>query len=126
MQEDNTEIQQSDKSSWPGDDDTEDEEEQLYYPVICTGLDDQKMETFNEMRVKGQGLDSHSETEHAPHVKTSAVSGVGLQELLELIDGKLVQIDKDQESSQRVIGRSEFDRKWRPPQADKIDIAVEQ
>lgn len=128
LQEEKLENQQRDNSNCqlgPGDD-TEDEEEQFYTPMVCSGSDDQKRESFNETRVKGKGLDSHPESERSPHVKTSAITGLGLQELLELIDQKLVQVDKEQESSQRVIGRSEFDRKWRPPPAEKIDIAVEQ
>ncbi|CAA0839700.1 GTP-binding protein - chloroplastic [Striga hermonthica] len=52
------------------------------------------------------------------HVKTSAVTGVGLQELLEIIDEKLGQC--------RVVERGVFDRKWRPPRdEDNNKIAVE-
>ncbi|XP_014752415.1 GTP-binding protein At3g49725, chloroplastic isoform X3 [Brachypodium distachyon] len=48
------------------------------------------------------------------HVKTSAVTGTGLQELLQLIDTKL------NEQQQTVVQRSygPFDRKWRPCSLD--------
>lgn len=59
-------------------------------------IDKHHSETFD--------LDSNSQN---LHVKTSAVTGVGLQELLELIDAKL--------STHSVVQRSSFDRKWRPP-----------
>lgn len=60
-------------------------------------------------------LDSNSQN---LHVKTSALTGVGLQELLELIDAKL--------SAQRVVERSSFDRKWRPPcTQEDSGVAVE-
>lgn len=54
-------------------------------------------------------------------VKTSAVSGVGLQELLQLIDDKLKRI--------QVVERSSFDRKWRPPRGEEeedSDVAIQQ
>ncbi|KAK4367874.1 hypothetical protein RND71_011666 [Anisodus tanguticus] len=59
-----------------------------------------------------------SGSESAPHVKTSALTGVGLQELLELLDEKL--------KPQKTIERDIFDRKWRPPRAEDRKIAVEQ
>ncbi|KMT09887.1 hypothetical protein BVRB_6g128610 [Beta vulgaris subsp. vulgaris] len=86
---------------------------------------DQKGEFFIVSRMKEKGPDSHPESEHVPHVKTSAVARIGLQELLGLIDEKLVQNDKEQQSSQIVLERGKLDRKWRPPQAEKIEISVE-
>lgn len=62
--------------------------------------------------------DSHSQTQYVPHVKTSAVMGVGLNELLEIIDKKL--------KSQNVVERNAIDRKWRPPRTEDSGIAVEQ
>lgn len=55
------------------------------------------------------------------HVKTSAATGVGLQELLQLIDDKLRPraIEKEEEE------RSIFHRKWRPPHTEDNEIAVE-
>ncbi|XP_058188001.1 GTP-binding protein At3g49725, chloroplastic [Rhododendron vialii] len=61
--------------------------------------------------------DSHSQTQYVPHVKTSAVMGVGLNELLEIIDKKL--------KSQNVVERNAIDRKWRPPRTEDSGIAVE-
>lgn len=52
-----------------------------------------------------------------PHVKTSSLTGVGLQELLELIDERL--------EVQKVVHRSVFNSKWRPPDADEV-VAAEQ
>ncbi|PIA25274.1 hypothetical protein AQUCO_12000018v1, partial [Aquilegia coerulea] len=51
-------------------------------------------------------------------VETSAVMGVGLQELLNLIDEKL--------NKQNVVERSvdSFNRKWRPPRNAEADTAV--
>ncbi|PKI33020.1 hypothetical protein CRG98_046602, partial [Punica granatum] len=60
-----------------------------------------------------------------PDVKTSAVTGVGLQELLELIDEKLKAQDESVKS-ERVVERGAFDRKWRPPRENDAGIAVEQ
>ncbi|KAH0670970.1 hypothetical protein KY290_026402 [Solanum tuberosum] len=57
-------------------------------------------------------------SESAPHVKTSALTGVGLQELLELLDEKL--------KPQKTIEKDIFDRKWRPPRTEDTRIAVEQ
>ncbi|KAF1886764.1 hypothetical protein Lal_00046001 [Lupinus albus] len=57
-----------------------------------------------------------------PHVKTSAIMGVGLQELLGLIDKKLSVQDKPAQ----VVERSIFDRKWRPSQTQDSSIAAEQ
>ncbi|XP_028082947.1 GTP-binding protein At3g49725, chloroplastic [Camellia sinensis] len=61
---------------------------------------------------------SHSQSQYGPHVKVSAVMGVGLQELLELIDAKL--------KSQNVVEKNIVDRKWRPPRTEDVGIAVEQ
>ncbi|KAK6798288.1 hypothetical protein RDI58_005990 [Solanum bulbocastanum] len=57
-------------------------------------------------------------SESAPHVKTSALTGVGLQELLELLDEKL--------KPQKIVEKDIFDRKWRPPRTEDTRIAVEQ
>ncbi|XP_052148308.1 GTP-binding protein At3g49725, chloroplastic [Oryza glaberrima] len=55
------------------------------------------------------------------HVKTSAVTGTGLQELLELIDKKLTE-------RQTIVERSygPFDRKWRPSSSVVGEKAAEQ
>ncbi|KAK6151124.1 hypothetical protein DH2020_016056 [Rehmannia glutinosa] len=67
---------------------------------------------------KAAAKSSQSQSESTCHVKTSAVSGVGLQELLEIIDEKL--------GPGPVVERSVFDRKWRPPCSEDNEIAVEQ
>jgi hypothetical protein len=58
------------------------------------------------------------------HVKTSAITGVGLQELMELIDQKLSIQDKKLKGAQ-VVERNLFDRKWRPSHSQDSSIAVE-
>ncbi|KAL6498175.1 hypothetical protein OROGR_028572 [Orobanche gracilis] len=68
----------------------------------------------NEAAVKG----SESQLESTCHVKTSAMTRVGLQELLEIIDDKL--------GTCQVVERSVFNRKWRPPHNEDHQIAVEQ
>lgn len=62
----------------------------------------------------------------APHVKTSAVMGVGLQELLELIDEKLSAQDKKLKGAQVVERNNIFHKKWRPSHTENSSIAVEQ
>ncbi|KAK4346695.1 hypothetical protein RND71_033034 [Anisodus tanguticus] len=62
--------------------------------------------------------ETQSGSESAPHVKTSALTGVGLQELLELLDEKL--------KPQKTIEKDIFDRKWISPHAEDSKIAVEQ
>ncbi|XP_073141653.1 GTP-binding protein At3g49725, chloroplastic isoform X2 [Henckelia pumila] len=59
---------------------------------------------------------SQSQPESTVHVKTSAVTGVGLAELLELIDEKLPHMQP--------VKRSIFDRKWRPPREADSELAV--
>lgn len=59
-----------------------------------------------------------------PHVKTSAITGVGLQELMELIDEKLSSQDEKLKGAQ-VVERNLFDRKWRPSHTQNSSIAVE-
>ncbi|XP_073065301.1 GTP-binding protein At3g49725, chloroplastic [Primulina eburnea] len=61
---------------------------------------------------------SQSQPESIVHVKTSSITGVGLAELLELIDEKL--------PCMQVVERSIFDRKWRPPQEADSKLAVQQ
>lgn len=121
LQEDEMENQHGDYSDgWlePGTD-QESDEEQVYASMGWTGLGDQNM-LSNEK--KG---DNDSQREHVPHVKTSAITRVGLQELLELIDDKLMKIGNERKQSHRVVERSIFDRKWRPPRTEDTGIAVE-
>ncbi|XP_076923546.1 GTP-binding protein At3g49725, chloroplastic-like [Bidens hawaiensis] len=60
--------------------------------------------------------DLESRHEFNPHVKTSGITRVGLQELLELIDNKL--------KTDNVVERGVFDRKWRPPKKQDTGIVV--
>ncbi|XP_030538933.2 GTP-binding protein At3g49725, chloroplastic [Rhodamnia argentea] len=61
-----------------------------------------------------------------PHVKTSAMTGVGLQELLELIDEKL-EVQSDRLKKENVVERSIFYSKWRPPRMEEdARVAIEQ
>lgn len=78
-------------------------------------MDDQQSESFKDRRMTEK--DSCSQPQCIPHVKTSAVMGVGLQELLALIDEKL--------ETQKVPERNYFDRKWRPPHTEDVGVAVE-
>lgn len=82
----------------------------------------QQAKTSNECKVE---KDSESQPQHVPHVKVSALTGVGLQELLELIDEKL-KVQDDQLKSEKVVGNSYIDRKWRPPRKEDEEVAVEQ
>ena len=69
--------------------------------------------------------DLQSQSPPGPHVRTSAIMGVGFQELLELIDEKL-RIQDKKTKAQRVVGRGLFERKWRPPRTEDDAIVVEQ
>nr|GMC66269.1 GTP-binding protein At3g49725, chloroplastic [Ipomoea batatas] len=64
--------------------------------------------------------DSQVQSEPLPHVKTSALTGVGLQELLELIDERATQTPQDTPDA------TIFNRKWRPPRTEDADIAIGQ
>nr|GMC64043.1 GTP-binding protein At3g49725, chloroplastic [Ipomoea batatas]GME21786.1 GTP-binding protein At3g49725, chloroplastic [Ipomoea batatas] len=64
--------------------------------------------------------DSQVQSGPLPHVKTSALTGVGLQELLELIDERATQTPQDTPDA------TIFNRKWRPPRTEDADIAIGQ
>ncbi|XP_038720116.1 GTP-binding protein At3g49725, chloroplastic isoform X2 [Tripterygium wilfordii] len=59
-----------------------------------------------------------------PDVKISAISGVGLQQLLEIIDERLKTQD-EMAKANNVVERSLFDRKWRPSRTEEASVAVE-
>ncbi|CAL8164602.1 unnamed protein product [Prunus armeniaca] len=87
----------------------------------CTGLkttDDQQSERPKDWTTEKQ---LQLQVQSGPHVRTSALMGVGLQELLELIDEKLKDAPKA-----NVVERDPFDRKWRPPRTEEAGVAVEQ
>ncbi|KAK7385906.1 hypothetical protein VNO78_31862 [Psophocarpus tetragonolobus] len=76
----------------------------------------------NESFKKDSGVEKGSSIgQCGSHVKTSAITGIGLQELLELIDKKLSVQNK---KGTQVVERSIFYRKWRP--SHNQDMAVEQ
>ncbi|KAG8384236.1 hypothetical protein BUALT_Bualt04G0096900 [Buddleja alternifolia] len=82
--------------------------------IGCETVNGQQNESSEDLSAKG----SESQSKSSCHVRTSAVTGVGLQELLELVDEKL--------GSCQVVERSIFDRKWRPPRTEDNEIAIEQ
>lgn len=81
-------------------------------------LEDQPKDAFTLSGGTKSGSKSRPQhqPENTPHVKTSAISKVGLQELLDLIDDKL--------KTEKVVERSVFDRKWRPPQEQDTSVVV--
>lgn len=79
----------------------------------------------NESSNKDNGVENvDAVLPSGPHVKTSAITGVGLQELMELIDKKLSEQDKKLKGAQ-VVERNVFDRKWRPSYTQDSSIVVE-
>ncbi|XP_024028343.1 GTP-binding protein At3g49725, chloroplastic [Morus notabilis] len=78
--------------------------------------DAQQIQCSNESR--------HSQVDQSgPHVKTSALTGVGLQELLQIIDERLRDQD-DKVKAKYVVERSAFGQKWRPPREEETAVAV--
>lgn len=67
---------------------------------------------------------SQSQDQHAPDVKVSATTGVGLQELLEVIDERLKTLDCKQKSP-NVVERDFFNQKWRPSHTEDSSVAVQ-
>ncbi|KAE8010410.1 hypothetical protein FH972_006781 [Carpinus fangiana] len=87
------------------------------------GWDDQHREPSKDCLME---KDLHSQGRPAgPHVRTSAITGVGLQELLELIDEKL-RIQDEKLKAEKVVQSGVFNRKWRPPHTEDAGVAVEQ
>ncbi|XP_057979554.1 GTP-binding protein At3g49725, chloroplastic [Malania oleifera] len=84
---------------------------------LCWKTTDDKESQYSE---DGRMIEKvcHSQPEPVPHIKTSAIMGVGLQELLTLIDEKL----ENEKASKTGV----FDKKWRPPQTKDTGIVVEQ
>lgn len=106
------------EKSCENDDDKMASEESIAEPIEMKAMNSELLpkECFREpngpeaISTSGRTL---TEPVSTCHVKTSAVSGTGLQELLQLIDTKL-------NGQQRVVQRSygPFDRKWRPSSVD--------
>lgn len=78
-------------------------------------------ECFGELHVPDANGCTLTQQMPTCHVKTSAVTGIGLQELLALIDRKLTE-------QQNIVQRSygPFDRKWRPSCSVDGEKAAEQ
>lgn len=73
-----------------------------------TNNDEQRMEDGKELQ---------SKEERGPDVKVSAITGVGLQELLEIMDERLKVQDNQQKATgvvERDFETDIFNRKWRP------------
>ncbi|GMH25191.1 hypothetical protein Nepgr_027034 [Nepenthes gracilis] len=116
------EDQQSDYSDgWLAPGDSEVCSEDWVYSSMGWAFDEQTQEPFSELM---SGKDSDSQSKPTPPVKTSAITGVGLQELLELIDEKIGAIVENRDSN-RKVERFEFDRKWRPPRPRDAAMVVE-
>ncbi|GKU94939.1 hypothetical protein SLEP1_g8360 [Rubroshorea leprosula] len=89
-------------------------------------LNDQQNESPNNWSLE-KDSQAQTQAQHAPHVRISAITGVGLQELLEIIDERLKAQD-EKVKPQKVVESDLFNRKWRPPRKDDgdNDIAVQQ
>lgn len=88
-------------------------EEDSSSPLKTT--DDQQIQCSKDLH--------NSQGQSGPHVKTSAITRVGLRELLQLIDERLR--DQDNKSKGKyVVERSIIDRKWRAPREEEIEVAV--
>ncbi|XP_061949756.1 GTP-binding protein At3g49725, chloroplastic [Populus nigra] len=82
-------------------------------------LDEQRDEALNDV---GMEKVLQCQAQHGPHLKISAMTGVGLQELLELIDDRLKTQD-EKFKEQNVVERGFFNKKWRPPRTEDAGIA---
>ena len=83
-------------------------------------LDEQRDEALNDL---GMEKVLQCQARHGPHLKISAMTGVGLQELLELIDDRLKTQD-EKFKEQNVVERGFFNKKWRPPRTEDAGIAA--
>lgn len=83
-------------------------------------LDEQRDEALNDL---GMEKVLQCQAQHGPHLKISAMTGVGLQELLELIDDRLKTQD-EKFKEQNVVERVFFNKKWRPPRIEDAGIAA--
>nr|TKS02368.1 GTP-binding protein [Populus alba] len=83
-------------------------------------LDEQRDEALNDL---GMEKVLQCQAQHGPHLKISAMTGVGLQELLELIDDRLKTQD-EKFKEQNVVERGFFNKKWRPPRTEDAGIAA--
>ncbi|KAJ6367303.1 hypothetical protein OIU77_003622 [Salix suchowensis] len=78
-------------------------------------LDEQRDESSNDL---GMERVLQCQAQHGPHLRISAMTGVGLQELLQLIDDRLKTQD-EKFKEQNVVERGFFNKKWRPPRTEE-------
>ncbi|KAJ3672816.1 hypothetical protein LUZ60_006190 [Juncus effusus] len=97
-----------------GEDDEMECEEELFEEEEEEDYDDDDDESSNSSDKKKGEM---TEMPLSCHVKTSAIMGVGLQELLELIEERL----EEKNVVQRNLGP--FDRKWRPSYNTEITVS---
>ncbi|KAF9678166.1 hypothetical protein SADUNF_Sadunf07G0006800 [Salix dunnii] len=83
-------------------------------------LDEQRDESSNDL---GMEKVLQCQAQHGPHLRISAMTGVGLQELLQLIDDRLKTQD-EKFKEQNVVERGIFNKKWRPPRTEDAGIAA--
>lgn len=112
---DSVDDQEDDVSEgWETGDDAQQENHLVGF--TCISMDDKQGESMESL----PKLDTCFKPQDVQRLETSAIMGVGLQELLNAIDEKL--------NSLRVVEKSNvdcFDRKWRPPQRVDTGAAVE-
>jgi 50S ribosomal subunit-associated GTPase HflX len=113
--------------SWLSEDDDVEDQDGIF--KYWKSLENGQIESANQWMVpqggSGSQVDSQSQDEHAPDIKISAITGVGLQELLELVDKRLDD-QSDKPKNGDVDQRDIFHRKWRPSRTEDSSIAVEQ
>ncbi|TXG59976.1 hypothetical protein EZV62_014549 [Acer yangbiense] len=100
---------------------SEDDQDNVY--EYWTTVDDQQSKPTNDDRMIEK--DAQSEDQHTPDVKISAITGVGLQELLEIIEDRLKAQDNKWKAS-NIVARDFYNQKWRPPRTEEDRIAAEQ
>ncbi|KAI9089374.1 hypothetical protein K1719_029653 [Acacia pycnantha] len=112
------EGKQGDSDGWLYEDTLVDEDDSFLPWTVC--------EQQNEPSNKDRGMENACNVgPSGPHLRTSAITGVGLQELLELIDEKL-KIQDEKSKTTKMAEGSIFNRKWRPPRPEDSGIQVEQ
>lgn len=89
---------------------------------VWANMDNQESESSKNSAMEKE---LHSQYQSGPNIRTSAITGVGLQELLQIIDERLRDQD-EKPNGKNVVERSMFDRKWRPPHEEEAGTAVEQ
>lgn len=110
------EMKNDDSDDWLASEDEQNRssnEEDSSSPLKTT--DDQQIQCSKDLY--------NSQGQSGAHVKTSAITRVGLRELLQLIDERLRDQD-DKSKAKYVVERSIIDRKWRAPREEEIEVAV--